>query len=67
MNYPTQKIRIHRAGCRYCNNGNGIHKNVGKNNGQWHGPFKELENTLEIAQKNNNYQITNCKKCLNKI
>lgn len=66
MNYPTRKIRIHRADCRYCNNGNGIHQNVGQNNGQWHGSFKELEDTLEIAQKNN-YQITKCKKCLNKI
>lgn len=45
------KAVIHVDNCGYCNYGKGCHKNpLGRRNGQWHGPFRALEDAQKMAK-----------------
>ena len=51
--------RVHSGDCHFCNNGQGIHKNAGDNNGRWLGSF----DTFEIALSNAKKLCTNSRPC----
>jgi hypothetical protein len=41
INTDGPPISIHEAGCRYCNNGQGLHRLPKRD--YWQGPFERLE------------------------
>ena len=64
-NWTASKVaRIHKATCRFCNNGEGIRVNIlGNRNGQWHGPFRTYN---EANNYNGLIRVTtkvDCLKC----
>ena len=43
-NYPTNRARVHRGDCKFCNHGEGKGRGIrNPNNGRWHGPFDTVE------------------------
>lgn len=56
-NWTNKRARLHRAECSFCNGGRGSQADTGDKNGEWHGPFADLEQarakvaTLEYADK----------------
>ena len=38
-NWTHDRVRIHRASCGYCNNGDGTQASTSPKNGRWLGPF----------------------------
>jgi len=58
------KARIHRAGCAFCNNGQGIHpqKEEGRN-GMWHGPYATYAEARRAAGRLQGRALSNCRKC----
>ena len=42
-NWTNKRARVHRASCSYCNGGRGSQASTGDKNGEWHGPFVELD------------------------
>lgn len=69
-NIPRKFVRIHRAKCPSCNNGNGIHQeiNIGANGG-WDGPFKKYQialahaNEVVLNELHEGAEIFNCGRC----
>ena len=69
-NFPRKFVKIHRAQCPSCNNGNGIHNEIiiGANGG-WDGPFKKYQialghaNEVLINELREGAEILNCKRC----
>jgi hypothetical protein len=41
--FPTKSARMHRAECRYCNNGRGWQPQRTRRNNAWYGPFPTPE------------------------
>lgn len=56
-NWTNKRARLHRAACSFCNAGRGSQTASGDKNGEWHGPFANVEQarakvaTLEYADK----------------
>lgn len=56
-NWTNKRARLHRAECSFCNGGSGSQSATGDKNGEWHGPFANIEQarakvaTLEYADK----------------
>ena len=43
-NDPANRARVHRADCKFCNHGKGIHGGGGNpENARWHGPFPTVK------------------------
>lgn len=42
-NWTNKRARLHRAGCSYCKGGEGTQGSTSDQNGEWHGPFPEVE------------------------
>ena len=42
-NDPTNRARVHKGDCGYCNHGEGIHGQGDSENARWHGPFATIE------------------------
>jgi hypothetical protein len=42
-NWTNKRARLHRAECSYCRGGQGTQGSASDKNGEWHGPFAELE------------------------
>ena len=42
-NYPTNRARLHRGDCIFCNHGKGVSGRGGSKNVHWHGPFATLK------------------------
>ena len=47
---PTNRARIHKAECVYCNDGQGI-KGSRLADNRWHGPFETLEEAVRRAKR----------------
>lgn len=62
-NWIHKYAKVHQADCKYCNNGNGIHKDSSDKYGRWHGPFKQIK-TGFINFKTQQIKISNCFFCL---
>ena len=42
-NDPTNRARVHRGDCQYCNHGDGVHGRRNPNKARWHGPFTTIK------------------------
>ena len=42
-NYPTDRARLHRGDCGFCNHGKGVSGSGDPKNLRWHGPFATLK------------------------
>jgi len=60
------KARIHAGGCGHCNYGKGQKKEKSGENGEWHGPFADIETAEENAKMLGDYSISYCK-CSGKL
>ncbi|GAB4034520.1 hypothetical protein [Spirosoma gilvum] len=66
--YRNPKVTIHKAACRFCNQGKGMqtHK-YGCSTGRWRGSFSSFELALGAAQeigKGLGVEPTYCQRCL---
>lgn len=59
---PTNRARIHRATCRFCNDGTGLHGSRLPDN-RWIGPLESSERALEVALDTERKDIAECKFC----
>ncbi|MGN6154835.1 MAG: hypothetical protein ACTHN4_03770 [Sphingomicrobium sp.] len=56
-NWTNKRARLHRANCSFCNSGSGSQESTSDKNGEWHGPFADIDQaraklaTLEYANK----------------
>lgn len=63
-NWTNKRARLHRAECSFCNGGRGSQAGTGDKNGEWHGPFADVElarskiATLDYTDKGD------CRTCL---
>ena len=65
-NYPTNRARVHRADCRFCNYGDGIDGRGNPDNGRWHGPFATIKEACEKMRglkKKDSGECGYCKPC----
>ena len=60
---PTNRVRIHKAACKFCNDGRGLHGSRLPDN-EWHGPFETLENATDKALETGRSDIGGCGSCL---
>ncbi len=62
-NIPINYVMIHKAECRFCNNGQGVQNVIlGGANGEWNGPY----NTFRIAHQNavaTGFEVRLCGRC----
>ena len=42
-NDPTNRARVHRADCKFCNHGDGVHGRRNPDKARWHGPFTTIK------------------------
>ena len=62
-NYRHNKAVVHKAECRFCKDGAGLHE-VGENtNGQWHGPFCDASEAQAKARNTGRANVWNCNAC----
>ena len=59
---PTSRARIHKAACRLCNDGRGLHGSRLPDN-RWIGPLESVEVALEVALDTERRDIAECKFC----
>lgn len=59
---PTNRARIHKAACRFCNDGRGLHISRLPDN-RWIGPLESAEVALEVALDTERKDIAECKFC----
>ena len=59
---PTNRARIHKATCRFCDNGRGLHGSRLPDN-RWIGPLESSEVALEVALDTERKDIAECKFC----
>ena len=59
---PTNRTRIHKAACRFCNDGRGLHGSRLPDN-RWIGPLESVEVAMEVAQDTERKDIAECKAC----
>ena len=56
-NWTNKRARLHRADCSFCKGGTGTQDSTSNKNGEWHGPFVDVEHaraklaTIEFADK----------------
>lgn len=60
---PTNRVRIHEASCRYCNDGRG-RKVTRLPDNRWHGPFQSLRDAVEEVKALNRDDMAGCGACL---
>ena len=63
-NYPTNRALVHEGNCRFCNEGRGA-RGRGRStaNGQWHGPFLNLEAAIVHANRTGRDFAGECQRC----
>jgi hypothetical protein len=49
--WPTRTARVHRAECRYCNNGRGWDPNRTGRNNAWYGPYATPEEARAACRR----------------
>jgi len=54
--------RIHKAECKFCNYGKGIHNTDNVEHGQWHGPFSCVDDIYQRFSEGG-VKISKCKHC----
>lgn len=60
------KAVVHRADCKFCNNGKGTGRCISGNvNGKWHGSFMREEDALRFANGLRRRTVRCCGICLN--
>ena len=59
---PTNQTRIHKATCRFCNDGRGLHGSRLPDN-RWIGPLESAEVALDVAMDTERKNIAECKIC----
>ena len=63
-NWTVGKAIVHKAACRFCNDGRGIETaGLSGQNGQWHRPFNERDLAFRAAAQLNCEQTRGCEKC----
>ena len=60
---PTNRVRVHRATCGYCNNGKGM-KGSRLPDNRWHGPFGTEREAIELALSTGRLDARGCGSCL---
>jgi F-type H+-transporting ATPase subunit beta len=61
---PTSRARIHRANCRFCNHGNGLHGLRNDQDCRWHGPYTTLEEASRVMGHTGRKNTGVCTFCL---
>jgi len=59
-------VRIHAAGCGYCNEGRGALLGRGQNSGIWHGPYDHDE-ALRFAEGLAVSDTRPCRRCMRSV
>lgn len=65
-NWTNDYTCIHRAGCYYCNDGEGINrpnKPAVSTHGKWHKPKKSLKKAMKKAKKLDRAKVHLCAAC----
>jgi hypothetical protein len=62
-NWTIDKAIVHKAACRFCKDGRGIHRADEGHNGLWHGPFNERDLAFRAAAQLNREKTRGCEKC----
>ncbi len=62
-NHPTNKARVHKAVCVYCNDGAGLRRESRAPTGQWHGPYQDVIESRTIASNTGRTDVRDCKVC----
>lgn len=59
---PTNRARVHKATCRFCNQGRGLHGSRFADN-RWHGPFLTREEAFSKLRATGRSNADGCKVC----
>lgn len=60
---PTNRVRIHKSECTYCNDGEGI-KGSRLTDNRWHGPFQTEQEAIDRARRTGRRDAKGCGVCL---
>ena len=63
---PTNRVRVHRATCGYCNDGQGV-KGSRRSDNRWHGPFGTKQEAIELALSTGRPDAGGCGSCLREM
>lgn len=61
-NWVHDRVRIHRASCVWCNNGDGFHDTTSTANGQWL-PFDTYREAAGAASVTGRADVADCPTC----
>lgn len=68
-NWTQQRIRVHQAGCTFCNDGKGIGRGTNGTNDAWYGRFATRDSAwlkvgeLPSRRRGGDWDIADCKNC----
>ena len=62
-NYPNDKAMVHKALCPWCNHGKGTSGTGYTKNGEWQGPFSNVQEAHDKAQSTERSDIRDCAQC----
>ena len=62
-NWTHDYAAVHRAACPYCKDGRGLHEGKSSNNGEWLGPFADIEQANARATRTRHREVRRCGTC----
>ena len=63
---PTNRARVHKAACRFCNRGQGMKASRLPDN-RWHGPFATKGQAVDKARITGRLDVRRCGFCLRSL
>ena len=63
---PTNRVRVHRGSCSYCNDGRGMKESRLPDN-RWHGPYATEREAIDIALMTGRLDAKGCWFCLGEV
>ena len=60
---PTNRVRVHRGSCKFCNHGTGVNATRRLDN-RWEGPFSDPDDAATAAVRANKRDTKPCAHCL---
>lgn len=63
-NWTHDYVGIHKANCKLCNHGKGMHGKSSVRNGIWIGPFRDQKEAEFVASKLKRKKVSKCSRCL---
>jgi hypothetical protein len=62
-NWVRDKAIVHRAECKFCNDGNGLHGSRHTKSSTWHGPYATPAAAMIKARSCDRGRTDSCEKC----